>query len=195
MSELGSKIKEKRKLKGLTQSDLAEIIGVSKHAIAKYEQGQREPNLTILTKIIDELEIDFWEVSPSMDIKIDPDYIEIKPYEEGRKFAEDVYNRVIMKKHAKKWVEESSKEEIIDQFIRDNKDLGIYEKLSISESREFIKKYGEDEDDDEMSQVLKEYIYFREFRDNLYEEIREAILFTIELKLKEVDKKITKYCE
>lgn len=189
MNTLGHKIKEIRKAKGLTQNDLAEIVGVSVHAIAKYEQGQREPNLKILTKIIDELDLDFWEVSPSMNIEIEA----AKPYEEGIKFADEVCYRVTRKKYAQEWITESSKEEVLDMFLSDNKDLDIHHTLREIEKREYIKKFGELNEEDEYS--FKEYSYFFDVRNKIYKDIRDAILFTIELKLKEADKVITQHCE
>lgn len=38
--ELGKKIKDARKAKGLTQQELGKIVGVQKSAIAKYESGR-----------------------------------------------------------------------------------------------------------------------------------------------------------
>lgn len=38
--EIGQKIKEARNLKGLTQSELGDMVGVQKSAIAKYESGR-----------------------------------------------------------------------------------------------------------------------------------------------------------
>ena len=37
-------VKEARNLKGLTQEQFAELIGVSVFAVRKWEQGQRKPN-------------------------------------------------------------------------------------------------------------------------------------------------------
>lgn len=38
--KIGQKIKEARNLKGLTQSELGNMVGVQKSAIAKYESGR-----------------------------------------------------------------------------------------------------------------------------------------------------------
>ena len=38
--EIGQKIKEARNIKGLTQQELGDLVGVQKSAIAKYESGR-----------------------------------------------------------------------------------------------------------------------------------------------------------
>ena len=45
------KIKALRKEKGLSQQELAEIIGVSQRSVSGYEKDTREPSIEILTKI------------------------------------------------------------------------------------------------------------------------------------------------
>ncbi|MFQ9979302.1 helix-turn-helix domain-containing protein [Clostridium cadaveris] len=48
---LGQNIKKYRKQKGLTQSELAEIIDLKSITIRKYESDDREPSIDILNKI------------------------------------------------------------------------------------------------------------------------------------------------
>ena len=48
---LGQNIKKYRKQKGLTQSELAEIIDSTDSAITRYETNTREPSIDILNKI------------------------------------------------------------------------------------------------------------------------------------------------
>lgn len=48
---IGEKIKELRTSRGLTQSDLANIIGVTPSAISSYEISDRQPSYDILIKI------------------------------------------------------------------------------------------------------------------------------------------------
>lgn len=55
---VGSRIRELRKKKGLTQKQLAEKVGVTANAITNYETGISSPKVEILYKIIDALECD-----------------------------------------------------------------------------------------------------------------------------------------
>ncbi|CZR81385.1 hypothetical protein CDFC105_53004 [Clostridioides difficile] len=54
---IGEKIKQYRKSLNLSRDELANKIGCSVHAIAKYEQNQRKPNLDIIKKISTALSI------------------------------------------------------------------------------------------------------------------------------------------
>jgi len=52
---LGNRIKKAHKQKGLTQEQLAEVIGVSRSAISKWESGDMEPtidNLAGLARVL-----------------------------------------------------------------------------------------------------------------------------------------------
>lgn len=51
MSKLAERIKEVRVGAGLSQLELAEIMGCSLSTVSKYEQGQREPNFEVLGKL------------------------------------------------------------------------------------------------------------------------------------------------
>ncbi|MFO0703124.1 MAG: helix-turn-helix transcriptional regulator [Patescibacteria group bacterium] len=51
MENLGKKIRQARKTKRITQSDLAQAIGVSDKSVSAYESGRIEPPLKMLEKI------------------------------------------------------------------------------------------------------------------------------------------------
>lgn len=48
---IGKKLMEKRRQKGLTQKDLAEYIGVSKASVSKWETNQSYPDITLLPQL------------------------------------------------------------------------------------------------------------------------------------------------
>lgn len=54
---IGSNIQRYRKLKGVTQAELATKVGLSKVAIQKYETNKREPKNIIVSKIAEALNI------------------------------------------------------------------------------------------------------------------------------------------
>ncbi|NLC77487.1 MAG: helix-turn-helix transcriptional regulator [Clostridia bacterium] len=51
--ELGQRLKRLRMQKGMTQEQLAEVIGISRSALSMYELNQREPDLSTLIAIAD----------------------------------------------------------------------------------------------------------------------------------------------
>ena len=53
MNELAYKIKFLRELKGWTQTELAERLGISRSAVGNYEQGTREPDFETLENLAD----------------------------------------------------------------------------------------------------------------------------------------------
>lgn len=56
---LGENIKKYRRLKGLKQSELAELSGVSRVAIGNYERGDRTPNVDVIGRISVALDVPF----------------------------------------------------------------------------------------------------------------------------------------
>ncbi|MCH1959916.1 helix-turn-helix domain-containing protein [Romboutsia hominis] len=178
MDNLGKKLKEARKRKNITQEELAKRIGISKHAIAKYEQGQREPNLKILTSIIDELEMDFWEAAP--------------PYEEGIKFGDEVYEKAMKKLDGmfkEKDIKYLGKEEMLKKVLCENRDLGVNRRLISMCHKEYCKRFGV-----KNNGVISfdSYTYFDDFKREFYDDLVRALLFTVELKMKEAEDRIKK---
>ena len=69
-------IRKLRQLKGLTQQELADKLGLSKFNISDYEIGRTEPDIQTLKKFADffEVSIDYiLKNSNSKDIPIEPD--------------------------------------------------------------------------------------------------------------------------
>lgn len=54
---IGSRIREERLKRGLTQEKLGELIGVSKVAISHYERGEEQPKVEKLSKLIEILNL------------------------------------------------------------------------------------------------------------------------------------------
>ena len=56
-NNVGNKIRELRKNIGMTQSELAERLGISASAVGMYEQGRRQPDSDMILKICSVFEI------------------------------------------------------------------------------------------------------------------------------------------
>lgn len=59
MNKLGQKLTQLRQAKSLTQSQLAELVGVEQTSIAHYENGRRTPSMKVLTKLTEALGCSF----------------------------------------------------------------------------------------------------------------------------------------
>ena len=58
--ELGSSIKDRRKALRITQSDLAEMAGISVNTLYKIERGQANPTIRILNRLAELLGMTLW---------------------------------------------------------------------------------------------------------------------------------------
>ena len=56
-NKIGLFIQELRKKKGLTQKELGDILYVTDKAVSKWERGLSLPDITILSKLADILEV------------------------------------------------------------------------------------------------------------------------------------------
>lgn len=83
--EIGSRIRKYRDLRGLSQKQLAEMIGVSNSRVSNWEQGINRPDANILAAICNVL-----DVSPSdmLDIRTSSDNITEKERELLRAYRE-----------------------------------------------------------------------------------------------------------
>lgn len=62
MEGINKRIRAFRKLKGMTQIELAEKIGVSVSVLGSVERGTRGPNLSLLEKLSKELNVEIDEL-------------------------------------------------------------------------------------------------------------------------------------
>ena len=55
---MADKVAERRQARGLSQRELAELVGTTQSAIARLERGGRPPRIDTLLRIADALECD-----------------------------------------------------------------------------------------------------------------------------------------
>lgn len=60
---IGDKIKQLRKAKGLTQEELAELIEIDNKHLSRIEKGYHSPNYTVMQKLAQVLEFDFFSMN------------------------------------------------------------------------------------------------------------------------------------
>ena len=73
MNGIGDRIREIRLSKGLTQGQLADRASLKRSAIGNYENGVREPKMSVLRKIADALQVDVYEIIEFNTIEVDDD--------------------------------------------------------------------------------------------------------------------------
>lgn len=79
---VGSRMKERREALGMTQVQLADLLGVTKGAIGNYETGANSPKASILYKVFEVLKCDANylfqdEMRGSMEDNLNPQEIDI----------------------------------------------------------------------------------------------------------------------
>ena len=86
----GEKLKEARKKTGLTQEELAELIGISRAAVAKWETDNGLPdieNLKAVAKLLD-VSIDYLlDDGGSIDLSVTKKTIDLEKYGDGKKLS------------------------------------------------------------------------------------------------------------
>ena len=60
--EIGAFLKQLRSEKGVTQEQLAEILGVSGRTVSRWETGRNLPDLSILVQISEYYQVDIKEI-------------------------------------------------------------------------------------------------------------------------------------
>lgn len=59
---IGSKLQAARKLKGLTQQEVADRVGISRTYYSQIENGDRDPATTVITNIAKALDVNIADI-------------------------------------------------------------------------------------------------------------------------------------
>ena len=114
MATAAERIKQLRKKKGISQSELAEVIGVKNNTVSTWERGTRKPDFEALNLLSDYFEVSFEYILGSSD----KEEARLKPTEEEldqlalSALADELYDNV------KKYCQLSTKsQKMIDALI------------------------------------------------------------------------------
>ena len=114
MATAAERIKQLRKKKGISQSELAEVIGVKNNTVSTWERGTRKPDFEVLNLLSDYFEVSFEYILGSSD----KEKARVKPTEEEldqlalSALADELYDNV------KKYCQLSTKsQKMIDALI------------------------------------------------------------------------------
>lgn len=114
MATAAERIKQLRKKKGISQSELAEVIGVKNNTVSTWERGTRKPDFEALNLLSDYFEVSFEYILGSSD----KEEARVKPTEEEldqlalSALADELYDNV------KKYCRLSTKsQKMIDALI------------------------------------------------------------------------------
>lgn len=103
---VGTRIKERREAAGITQEELAKLLGVTKGAIGNYEAGISYPKIENMTKLFDLLNTDANYIFQD-DIKIDE-----------TRFSEDEKKMVLKYRSLDKYGKKSVMNLLENEFVR-----------------------------------------------------------------------------
>lgn len=79
---VGEKIKMYRLAKGMTQQDVANVLGVSYQNISQYERGVRTPKMSMVRRIASALSVNAWDIA-GVDPSVEVDVTDYVPLEEA----------------------------------------------------------------------------------------------------------------
>ena len=100
--ELGKRLKEARKLNGLTQEKLAEKSGIGTMYLGEIERGEKMPSLKIFIRLLEAL-------------NVSADYILRNELTSGKEY---VYDEITKKLEALTPKQRKAANDILDAFIR-----------------------------------------------------------------------------
>ena len=93
---IGAKFQKYRKMRNLTQFQLAELVGLSEKQISRIEVGQNYPTYLSFAKLIEVLDINISDFFINSDIEINKEqYDSIKIIKNSKPLEQKIYHDVI----------------------------------------------------------------------------------------------------
>ncbi|MBS6540216.1 MAG: helix-turn-helix domain-containing protein [Faecalibacterium prausnitzii] len=132
---LAEKIKQVREKKGMTQKEVASLMGISQQAYGQYESGGRVPKTETVTRIAEALGVDYYTLDSESFAtdKLSPTFVLDKRM---REFIE-------RQMAAEKTITLQSAQEEWDKLVQ--KLMKVNHKISEAELRNAVPLYGEDD--------------------------------------------------
>lgn len=154
---IGKKIKKYRKLKKLTQKQLANQIEISEMSIRRYERGERQPTIDVLNLIANALDIDTSELLVSPE-----DYSEdIRPFVpaslyKGKEYTDNLFDELLsIEKQIRLYEDNADFNSLINCFS--NYIQLLKDKIEKTEEYYEQKKLGYLKEITALKKIIKEY--------------------------------------
>lgn len=134
---IGSKIKEQRKLKGWTQLELGEKVGLGKNAISNYEKGFRSPKKNTMFDLAKAFDISIDDLFPPIQTNI----VSLPLTNTAKEISDTVEcleepRRVIVLDTAKMQLEEQKRAQ--NELSEERTEYHVFEKLSAGNGYDYM---------------------------------------------------------
>lgn len=129
----GTRLKARREQLGITQPQLAEMLGVSKGAIGNYEIGANSPKATILFKVFDVLDCDanylFQDEMKNLSVKdavtpFEMDHL-VKKYRELDSHGKEMVDFTLQKEYERSVAEKEKSDNIVPMTVNESSDYNV----------------------------------------------------------------------
>lgn len=107
--DFGKRIIELRKIKGISQTELASQLGIHKNVLGRYEREEAKPSIEVAKNIADLLEVSLDYLTGKIDTEVDQEIVD--KVMNIQKLPEDERNRILF---------------TIDALVRDAKSRFAY---------------------------------------------------------------------
>lgn len=74
--DFGKRIIELRKIKGISQTELASQLGIHKNVLGRYEREEAKPSIEVAKNIADLLEVSLDYLAGKVDAEVDKDIVD-----------------------------------------------------------------------------------------------------------------------
>lgn len=162
---IGEKIKSYRKLKKLTQTDLADMLGTTKQTISRYEKGERKADQDVLFALVDIFGVTIDDFFPAQQTTSSPS---AKVIQLDRDLKDDYHTRWVTKGDSllqeqtlRQAQLETQQAQEASEVHEEQVEYHVYERLSAGRGTGYTEGYNYDTVyyDEDISHDLASWIY------------------------------------